>query len=226
MQISLLRCLPHPTKFIALLITFAILSGSIDWRAAIRLSEPLLPPPPPPVVIRIDVGNTSSYKDSAGRVWSPDAGLFTPASAVAERRGSPAIANADDPTIYQTYRGNVGGKTPQSERAVTFNIPIPASPPQKVNLRLHFAELYWGTPGGGPAGPGKRIFSVTAEGKTVLTDYDITAAGGAALTAVVVPINDIQVSDGSLTLTFTPKTDFAAISAIEMQHGSFHQGPP
>ena len=124
------------------------------------------------------------------------------------------IAGAADPTIYHTYRGNVGGKTPQAERILTFEIPVRGH--RKVDLRLHFVELYWGAPGGGPPGPGKRLFDVEAEGRKVLTDFDITKASGGALRAIVVPIEDVEVRDGKLTLVFQAKKDFAAVSAIEV----------
>ena len=113
------------------------------------------------------------------------------------------IAGAADPTIYHTYRGNVGGKTPQAERILTFEIPVHGH--RRVDLRLHFVELYWGAPGGGPAGPGRRIFDVEAEGRRVLVDFDITEASSGALTAIVVPIEDVEVRDGRLTLVFRAK---------------------
>lgn len=166
------------------------------------------------VIRRIDVGNTSSYTDSEGRLWSSDTGLFAPERAFAESRGKPPIAGAVDPTIYHTYRGNVGGQTPQAERILSFEIPVRGH--RKVDVRLHFVELYWGAPGGGAAGPGKRLFDVEAEGRKVLEDFDITKASGAALTAIVVPIEDVEVSDGKVTLVFRAKKDFAAVSAIEV----------
>lgn len=167
------------------------------------------------VLWRIDVGNTSTYTDREGKMWAPDTGLFTPERAFAERRGEPEIAGAGDPTIYRTYRGNVGGKTPQAERQITFNIPVPGH--REVDLRLHFAELYWGAPGGGPPGPGRRVFDVLAEGKLVLENFDITtASGGRALAAVVVPVRNVRVEDGTLTLTLKAQVDFPAISAIEV----------
>ncbi|MEJ7617189.1 MAG: malectin domain-containing carbohydrate-binding protein [Pyrinomonadaceae bacterium] len=124
------------------------------------------------------------------------------------------MSGAKDPTIYRTYRGNVGGSTPQAERHLTFRIPVRRH--EAVDLRLHFAELYWGAPGGGPAGPGKRIFDVEAGGRIVLSDFDITRAAGQALTSVVVPISNVKIENNVLTLTLKAKTDFAAISAIEV----------
>ena len=58
---------------------------------------------------RLDVGSDANYTDSSGNVWSPDTGLFTPATAIIENGGTtpPAIANTLDSTLYQTYRANL-----------------------------------------------------------------------------------------------------------------------
>lgn len=93
---------------------------------------------------------------------------------------------------------------------------LPIGSPGKVELRLHFAELNWGAPNRGPAGPGKRIFDVTAEGETVMDNFDITAASGRALSATVVQIGGVQVSDGTLNLQFKAQKDYASIAAIEV----------
>lgn len=166
------------------------------------------------VLWRIDVGNTAPYTDTQGRTWSSDVGLFEPERAVPENRGTPPIAGASDPTIYRTYRGNVGGKTPQAERYLTFRLPVKNH--KRVNLRLHFAELYWGAPDGGKPGPGKRIFDVEASGVTLLKDFDITREAGAARTALVKEFKNVATKDGLLTLTFRAKIDFPSIAGIEV----------
>lgn len=196
------------TKILSLLTTLLCLAviGLSQAKTGRAVKEQIL--------WRIDVGNTSSYTDSEGRQWSSDAGLFEPERAVPEDRGTPPIAGATDPTIYRTYRGNVGGKTPQSERYLTFRLPIKKH--KRVNLRLHFAELYWGAPDGGKPGPGKRIFDVEANGVTLLKDFDITRETGAARTALVKEFKNVATKDGLLTLTFRAKIDFPSIAGIEV----------
>jgi len=164
-----------------------------------------------PVLARVDVGSANSFTDSASNVWQGDTGLFEPSNAAAEGTGTPAIDNTLDDTLYQTYRGNVGNAT----RTITYNLSVPATV-QKVDVRLHFAELFWGAPGGGAAGPGKRVFDVRAEGETILDNFDITGSVGAARAAVIVPIDGITVVDGQLQLAFDAEMDFASISAIEV----------
>ncbi len=166
-----------------------------------------------PALWRVNVAGTGNFVDSDGNTWQPDTGLFTPANAIAEDGGNPApaIANTTDDTIYQTYRGNVNNPT----RTITYNLSIPPNV-QKVDVRVHLAELYWGAPGRGPGGTGRRVFDVRAEGATILNDVDINAAAGNALTAAIIPVEGITVTDGLLTLEFDAERDNAAIAGIEV----------
>lgn len=166
-----------------------------------------------PARYRLDVAGSSNYTDTNGNVWLPDTGYFTPSTAIAESWGTPAIDNTVDDPLYWTYRANVGSTTPQASRILTYNLPVPNG---TVNLRLHFAEVYWGAPGLGAAGPGKRVFDVTVNGQKFLQDFDITAATGGIYSALVVPIDGIAVTDGKLKIDFTASVDFGAISAIEV----------
>ena len=70
----------------------------------------------------------------------------------------------------------------QSERTapnpyyIRYNVPVP---PGKYKLRLHFAEIYWRSPGGsGGGGVGTRVFDVLAEGRMLLENFDIFAEVG------------------------------------------------
>ena len=178
-------------------------------RFAIESGETTDPRPP---LARVNVGGPA-YTDTMGNPWTPDTGLFTPATAPVEGGPAVAIANTADDTLYQTYRGNVGA-VPQGQRIITFQIPVGAA--TLVDARIHLAELYWGAPGGGAAGPAKRVFDISAEGVTLLDDFDITAASGAARTAAIVPLQGIPVTDGSLTLAFKADLDYPAVNAIEV----------
>ncbi|HKP97191.1 MAG TPA: malectin domain-containing carbohydrate-binding protein [Fibrobacteria bacterium] len=164
----------------------------------------------------VDVAAAAPYTAADGRVWGTDAGLFTPSTTKAESWGAPAIANTVDDVLYHTYRSQIPGSPPQDQRTLTFNIPIAS--PRTVLVKLHYAEVYWGAPNGGPAnpGPGKRVFDIIVEGKTVLKDFDISAAAGGALNALVIPIENVQVNDGSLTLSFKAKVDFGSLNALEV----------
>jgi hypothetical protein len=175
------------------------------------------------VLYRIDTGTSSARQPLSG--WISDSipsKLFTPADAPNEPSSlsNVEIANTDIDGLYRTYRGKATTDPP----TLTYNIPI--DQPRKVDLRLHFAELYWGAPGGGLPGPGQRLFDVIAEGRTLLDNFDITAASGGALTAVVVTLKDIDVNDGSLTLAFKAELDYAAIAGIEVLASVPNNQPP
>lgn len=128
-----------------------------------------------------------------GEVWSADQ-YFTGGNAYGE---SIAIANTTNDVLYQNERwGNV-----------VYNIPVPAG---AYTVKLHFAEIYWTT-------PGNRIFNVNVEnGQGTLSNYDIVAQAGAGATAVVQQFNGVNVSDGFVTITLTSVSDNAKISGIEI----------
>lgn len=173
--------------------------------------------PQPPALYRLDAAAASGsyFTDTSGKTWTSDAGYT---NGVSENGGTPApaIANTNDDTLYQTYRGKVS--------TLTYNLPV--SQPQKVDLYLRFAEVYWtGAPGRGEAGTGKRVFDVIAEGKTLLDNFDITAAAGGPLRAIERAIKGVPVNDGTLNLQFTSErassgVDFPAISAISVLRSS------
>jgi len=160
-----------------------------------------------PTSYRLDTGTASgfSYTDTSGKTWSSDAGLT---NGIAEPAvpATPEITNTSNDTLYHTYRGKV--------QTLNYNLPI--STP-KVDVYLHFAELYWGVDGHG-GGVGSRVFDVTAEGALKLDDFDITQAAGGPRRFVQRAFKGIRVSnDGILNLKFTASKDFPAISAISVQ---------
>lgn len=167
------------------------------------------------VIGRYDVGSNSSFPAPTG--WSSDAGLFTPSDAPSEiGAGSQAdIANTTNDTIYRTYRARIPGVAPTGDPVLSYNFGLASG---KYDVRLHFAEIFFGVPGGGPAGSGvgSRVFDINIEGKTLLRNFDITAAAGGAMTAVVVPIEDIEVNDGALNLRLNADVNYGAISGIEI----------
>ena len=50
----------------------------------------------------------------------------------------------------------------------------------------------------------------------MLSNFDIFTAAGGALKAIVVPINNIPVTDGSVTVMLKATVDHPALSAIEV----------
>ena len=81
---------------------------------------------------------------------------------------------------------------------------------------LHFAEIYWGAPGGGSGGTGRRKFHVDIEAGRKLTDFDIFQQAGGAMRPVLRTF-PVSVSDGTLSINFIQgSNDFPKISAIEV----------
>lgn len=168
------------------------------------------------VLRRLDVGRDLSYVNP-GSLWSSDAGFFSPSDTISENAGTPRpeIKNTALDPVYQTYRAKLSTGT--NPRVLSFNIPVDTTLGNLVDINLHFAEVYFtGAPGRGAAGVGKRVFDVSVEGQTLLNNFDITAAAGGALTAVVVPIQGIRVQGGELNISLRADVDYGSIAAISV----------
>ena len=128
------------------------------------------------------------------------------------------IANTTNDQLYQTERF-------ASQGNIIYQIPVSNG---LYDVNLHFAELYFGVAGsGGGGGAGSRIFNVDIEnGQQQLNNYDIVVAAGGSATAVVESFNDIDVSDGFLTITFTSVVQNAKISGLEIFDAVAGPGPP
>ena len=99
----------------------------------------------------------------------------------------------------------------QSERNGVFTYTIPnviAGTPYAV--RLHFAEFYWRS-------PRQRVFNVAINGTTVLSNFDIIAAAGAADRAIVEQFTATANDDDAIVISFTDGTaDQPKVSGIEV----------
>ena len=108
------------------------------------------------------------------------------------------VTNAAPQAVYQTERYG------SSTYTVTG---LPASAPYTV--RLHFAELF-------QTAAGKRVFNVLINGTTVLSNFDIFAAAGAAFKAVVRDFSANANASGQIVINFNTVTDNATIEGIEL----------
>jgi hypothetical protein len=161
--------------------------------------------PPVGQEIRILAGSSRSLVDHAGKLWSADYG-FTGGSAL--RSSIPHIARTQDPWFYRSSR----------QGQFRYDIPLPKG---IYELRLHFAETVFGPESGGAGGEGSRIMTIRANGKTLLSDFDIVADAGASLAADIKVFSDITpAADGSLHLEFAGEEGKqATLSAIEILPG-------
>ena len=145
----------------------------------------------PPV--RIKTGVTEKWTDAAGNVWLPDQGYTEGETYEAT---DAAVTNTPDAAIYSTERYSM----------TAYNFAVPNG---KYTVKLHFAEIYSGI-----TGPGERVFSFKVQDKEY-KGFDIWVKAGGANKAYVESVN-VDVTDGKLTITFTPDVENPKISGIEI----------
>jgi hypothetical protein len=161
--------------------------------------------PPSGDEIRILAGATRSFVDHAGKLWSADAD-FSGGTAV--KSSVQHIGRTQDPDFYRTSRqGNFH-----------YDIPLKKG---TYELRLHFAETVFGPESTGTGGEGSRVMTVRANGRPLLTGFDVIADSGESRTADVKVFPEIApAADGRLHLEFMGDNGKqATLSAIEILPG-------
>ena len=154
--------------------------------------------------IRILAGSTRTYVDRSGKAWSADS-YFTGGTAI--RSTVQHIWRTQDPVIYRTSR----------QGDFRYDIPLK---PGIYELRLHFAETYYGPEDVGGGGEGSRLMTISANGKPLLNDFDVLADAAGGRTADVKVFTDISpASDGLLHLAFSSANGGGMLSAIEILPG-------
>ena len=137
--------------------------------------------------VHILAGSNRKYVDHAGKVWSPDS-YFSGGSAAAS--AVQHIWRTQDPILYRNSR--------QGDFA--YNIPLK---PGTYELHLHFAETFYGPENSVGGGEGSRTMTVTANGQTLLRDFDVLADAGDGRTAEVKVFPDISpAADGATSSEF------------------------
>jgi len=163
------------------------------WAAAITsvLSIPTPKSTPPGPVYLINAGGTSPYTDHSGNTWSADE-FFTGG---ADSDVPYDVPDTSDGIVYYDRRtGN----------DFRYNLPVANG--------AYTVELFFTDPTYSSAG--QRIFDVTAQGQTVLHDFDIIAAGGGK--APITKTFRVNVTNGAITLGFTSVLKYATLSGIEV----------
>ena len=201
-------------------VALLILALGVGWRLLRPIKPPTsvpvkapqteLPPemvfgPPAGEEVRILCGATHALVDHAGKLWSADTG-FTGGAAV--RSETTHIARTQDSAFYRTSR----------QGAFRYDIPLK---PGIYELRLHFAEITYGPESTGGGGEGNRLMTVRANGRAILSQFDVAADAGANGGADVKVFPDISPDrDGSLHLDFaSERSTPAMVSAIELLPG-------
>jgi Malectin domain len=155
--------------------------------------------------IRVLAGAARSYVDRAGKLWTPDR-YFTGGKAV--RSSVQHIWRTQDPSIYR------------SSRQGDFHYDIPLKP-GIYELRLHFAETFYGPEEIGSGGEGSRVMTARVNGKLLLDDFDVLLDAGGSRTADIKVFTGVSPApDGELHLVFSSlRGGSATLSAVEILPG-------
>jgi alpha-N-arabinofuranosidase len=143
--------------------------------------------------IRIKAGKSEPVKDAEGNVWLAEQGIE---GGQTIERPDIQIANTKSPDLYKSEHYSMD----------SFSWPVPNG---KYVVKLHFAETFEGI-----TGPGERVFSFNVQGKE-FKDFDVWVKAGGFLKAYVETV-PVEVTDGKIKVTFTPKVENPQICAIEI----------
>ena len=160
----------------------------------------------PPVASVTRLNSGGSKTTTGGLTWYSDA-YFVGGKSLTNTAVT-AIAGTTDDTLYRNERTS-------TTRLGGFAYAIPAAVVGSYTVTLHFAENFFGAPGGGVGGVGKRVFSTNFEGGAIeLADFDIFQAVGA--TTATTRTFTVPVTDGTLDIAFTATVDRPSVAAISI----------
>ena len=107
----------------------------------------------------------------------------------------------------------------QTARIANFTYTVPGfTAGASHTVRLHFAETFWSS-------AGSRIFNVSINGTTVLSNFDIFATAGAQNKAVIEQFNEPANSNGQYVIQFTTVVNNSLVSGIEITSGASCTAP-
>jgi len=164
--------------------------GFMDGRAASdarALVDALVDSPAPTFIpIRIACGEAKPVTDAEQNVWGADE--YYSDGTPSLNSGQP-VTGTDSPVLYDGQRyGPIG-------TSFSYKIPVPAG---RYTVLLKFTENF-------AAAVGARVFDVSINGASVLSNFDIFAAGGDAdWVAVDRTFTATVGSQGAITIDFTP----------------------
>jgi hypothetical protein len=154
---------------------------------------------PAPAAFHINAGG-GTYQTADGQRYQADA-YFK--GGIVSTVVTGGVACTGDDYLYRNGRHGA---------AFRYNIPATNG---TYDVVLHFAETWWGNLV--PGGAGSRKFNVDIEGVRKLTEYDIYAKAGGAMTAVRETFR-VEVKDGVLNLYFSKgSANLASVKAIELR---------
>jgi hypothetical protein len=152
------------------------------------------PSPAPAAAIRINAGGQDAG-NFAGDMDALGGALY----ATGDQITTDGVAGAAPEAVYQT------------ERFGAFVYDIPGLQAKaRYTVRLHFAEIYFKS-------PGQRKFAVAINGNQVLHEFDIVAAAGGPDIAYVRAFTTRATDQGHIIITFSNgSANYAAVNGIEI----------
>jgi hypothetical protein len=166
---------------------------------AANIPAPAAAPGSPEVLIMAG-SSAKSYTDQLGHVWSADryfnGGEEWP---VSYRR----ILRTSDPQLFLAARQG---------QEFSYDIPLK---PGFYELRLYFAETFYGEDNSEGGGESSRMFDVTANGAPLLTNFDPLSDAGGSNTADVRVFSGVSpAADGKLHLGFRNPWALKAVAFV------------
>jgi hypothetical protein len=149
-------------------------------------------------VFRINAGGAAVETFSGDRFANTGNAYSTRATI---NTSDPSVPVGTPAALFQTTRWDARGGA-----ELSYDIPTGVG---DFEVRLYFAEIY-----GPTARVGGRVFDVSIEGETVLDDFDVFAAAGAANKGIVRSFD--VTSDGTLNIDFGHVVENPNIMAIEI----------
>ncbi len=140
-------------------------------------------------------------------------------------RSDPGVGGVCTP-FYYTNTSSVDGTVDDALFTdVAYGSPLLCNvgggqlPPGSYRVRLLFAEIYFGSNCPGNGGTGNRVFDIALEGSVVQSDLDVFALAGCTENggSPYVAAYELEITDGTLSISMPASADNAMISAIEVQ---------
>lgn len=150
---------------------------------------------------RINVGGSAVAPFNADNYYNSGT-----VSTVTTEVTTTGVTNAAPAAVYQSDRWG----------AMTYTFPNLVVG-HTYTVRLHFAEVYFGTGNPGGGGVGSRKFNVSLNGTQVLTNFDILSIAGAPNKANVQKFTITPTSSGQIVINFTAgSANYPKCCAIEI----------
>ena len=146
-------------------------------------------------VVAVNAGGAAAGGFAADEYFKSGSWTYTTSSAVA----ASTIASPAPQAVYQSEREGP---------SIAYTIPgLTAG--ATYSVKLSFAELWW-------KAAKQRLFNVSINSTTVLTNFDVYATAGGANKAVLETFTATASASGAIAIVLTATTDNAALNAIEI----------